>query len=138
MRALTATPPSFFGVAFAGVSSVLLFGASVVEDALCISGRAAGMRCNILPPWFYWVTCLVALAFVVWSSYWWWSAFMAVSDKQLIAQTAVPNHSLADADSMRGMMGQPLDRRTVEIQRLAHAEWLQEGNPIPSAPGGRR
>lgn len=139
MRAPTATPLSFSGVAFAGVLSVLLFGASVVEDGLCMSDRAAGLRCNILPPWFYWVSCLVAVAFVVRSSYWWWSAFVAdTADKPPIAQSNLPNRPPADAGPMRGMMGQPLDPRTAEIQRLAHAEWLREENPVPSAPAGSR
>jgi len=137
MRSLTAAVPSFSGVAFAGVLSVLLFGATMMEDGLCMSARAAGTQCNLLPPWFYGAACVVAATFVVQSSYWWWSGFVtAATDKQPNAQAAVLSQSPDDADPMRGMMGQPLDRRTAEIQRIAHAEWLQEEDHVPRRLAG--
>ena len=117
----------FTGVAYAGVLFVLIFGASMVEDGMCMSARSLGVQCNHLPAWLYWAASLVGAALFGWSSYCWWRDFVVrAADAEPTPRPDLPIELPKVGVPMRGMMGQPLNPEMANIQHLQHAKWLEK------------
>ena len=122
----------FTGVAYAGALFVLIFGASMVEDGICMSARSLGVHCNHLPAWLYWTASLVGAALFGWSSYCWWRNFVVgTAEAEFLPKTSEPIESRQAAAQLRGMMGQPLDSEMATVQRLGQAKWLEEPDTVP-------